>query len=74
MYMSPTLTDISALAWSMKIISDSSPSSSTLTVFSPNSSSDHKFNFNVISSIINFSYYLLSHVSSLSTSMDIFLQ
>lgn len=41
------LTLISELGWSMKTISDSSPSSSTLTVFSPNSSSMHeKFNPN----------------------------
>jgi len=34
------LTDISMLGWSMKTISDSSPSNSMETVFSPNSSSE----------------------------------
>lgn len=34
------LTLISELGWSMKTISDSSPSNKTLTVFSPNSSSE----------------------------------
>lgn len=36
------LTLISELGWSMKTISDSSPSNKTLTVFSPNSSSVRK--------------------------------